>query len=110
MSSSDAGRAPDLDALGEATATALAIAEKALDDGMTDAVPDEMVQRLLTAGTRLFANKIEMEDRVFLPFVSSESATATDVVVTVTEMLHAANLNTFDLAMWFRRPRPGAED
>lgn len=110
MSSSDDGRASDLDALGEATAKALAIAEKALDDGTTEAVPDEMVQRLLTAGTRLFANKIEMEDRVFLPFVSSESATATDVVVTVTEMLHAANLNTFDLAMWFRRPRPGADD
>ncbi len=110
MSSSDDGRAPDLDALGEATAKALAIAEKALDDGTTEAVPDEMVQRLLTAGTRLFANKVEMEDRVFLPFVSAESATATDVVVTVTEMLHAANLNTFDLAMWFRRPRPGADD
>ncbi len=110
MSSSDDRRAPDLDALGEATEKALAIAEKALDDGTTEAIPDEMVQRLLTAGTRLFANKVEMEDRVFLPFVSAESATATDVVVTVTEMLHAANLNTFDLAMWFRRPRPGADD
>ena len=51
-----------------------------------------------------------MEDRVFLPFVSAESATATDIVVTVTEMLHAGNLNTFDLAMWFRRPRPGTDD
>ncbi len=110
MSSSDDGRAPDLDALAEATETALAIAEKALDDGATEVVPDEMVQRLLTAGVRLFANKVEMEDRVFLPFVTAESATATDVVVTVTEMLHAANLNTFDLAMWFRRPRPGADD
>ena len=110
MSSSDDARAPDLATLGEATEKALAIAEKALDDGVTDAVPDEMVQRLLTAGVRLFANKVEMEDRVFLPFVTAESATATDVVVTVTEMLHAANLNTFDLAMWFRRPRPGADD
>ncbi|MDE0057745.1 MAG: hypothetical protein OXI22_16315 [Defluviicoccus sp.] len=110
MSSSDDGRAPDLDALGAATETALAIAEKALDDGATEAIPDEMVQRLLTAGVRLFANKVEMEDRVFRPFVSAESATATDVVVTVTEMLHAANLNTFDLAMWFRRPRPGTDD
>ncbi|MCY4551984.1 MAG: hypothetical protein OXC28_26925 [Defluviicoccus sp.] len=110
MSSSDDGRAPDLGALDTATETALAIAEKALDDGATGAIPDEMVQRLLTAGTRLFANKVEMEDRVFRPFVAPESATATDVVVTVTEMLHAANLNTFDLAMWFRRPRPGADD
>ena len=110
MSSSDDGGASDLGALDAATETALAIAEKALDDGATEAIPDEAVQRLLTAGVRLFANKVEMEDRVFLPFVSAESATATDVVVTVTEMLHAANLNTFDLAMWFRRPRPGADD
>lgn len=110
MSSSEDDRAPDLGVLAEATETALAIAEKALDDGTTEAIPDEMVQRLLTAGTRLFANKVEMEDRVFRPFVAPESATATDVVVTVTEMLHAANLNTFDLAMWFRRPRPGVDD
>ena len=104
MSSSE-----DIAAIGEAAANALAIAEKALDEGATEAIPDEVVQRLLTAGARLFANKVEMEDRVFLPFVSAESATATDIVVTVTEMLHAGNLNTFDLAMWFRRPRPGSD-
>lgn len=104
MSSPDDGSG-----LREAAATALALAEKALDEGTSEAVPDEVVQRLLTAGTRLFANKVEMEDRVFLPFVSADSATATDIVVTVTEMLHAGNLNTFDLAMWFRRPRPGAD-
>lgn len=104
MSSPDDGSG-----LREAAATALALAEKALDEGTSEAVSDEVVQRLLTAGTRLFANKVEMEDRVFLPFVSADSATATDIVVTVTEMLHAGNLNTFDLAMWFRRPRPGAD-
>ncbi len=99
----------DIAAVKEAAATALAVAERALDAGTTDAVPDKVVQQLLTAGARLFANKIEMEDRVFLPFVSTEAATATDIVVTVTEMLHAGNLNTFDLAMWFRRPRPGGD-
>lgn len=104
MSSPDDGAA-----LRDAAATALALAEKALDEGASEAVPDEVVQRLLTAGTRLFANKVEMEDRVFPPFVSADSATATDIVVTVTEMLHAGNLNTFDLAMWFRRPRPGVD-
>lgn len=93
----------DLDA---AAATALEVAEKALADGKTEDISDETVQRLLTAGTKLFANKVEMEDRFFLPFTSTEAATATDVVVTVSEMLRAANLNTFDLAMWFRRPRP----
>lgn len=103
MSSSDTGTTSDIDA---AASQALAAAEKALAEGATESISDETVQRLLTAGTLLFANKLEMEDRFFLPFTSREAATATDVVVTVSEMLRAANLNTFDLAMWFRRPRP----
>ena len=109
MSSSDDGAEPaaaqrEIEA---AARTALDVAEKALNDGTTDQISDETVQRLLTAGTRLFANKVEMEDRFFLPFTSPEAATATDVVVTVSDMLRAVNLNTFDLAMWFQRPRPG---
>ena len=92
-----------------AARTALEVAEKALNDGTTDQISDEVVQRLLTAGTRLFANKVEMEDRFFLPFTSPEATTATDVVVTVSDMLRAVNLNTFDLSMWFRRPRPGED-
>ena len=104
MSSSDDAAYGDLEA---AAKTALEVAEKALTDGTTDQISDEVVQQLLTAGTRLFANKVEMEDRFFLPFTSPEATTATDVVVTVSDMLRAVNLNTFDLAMWFRRPRPG---
>lgn len=88
-----------------AAATALAVAEQALRDGTTDKISDETVQKLLTAGARLFANKTEMEDRDFLPFTSTEACTATDVVTTVSEMLRAVNLNVFDLAMWFRRSR-----
>ena len=109
MSSSDDSASQSNDAYGElevASRTALEIAEKALNDGTTEQISDETVQRLLTAGTRLFANKIEMEDRFFLPFTSPEATTATDVVVTVSDMLRAVNLNTFDLAMWFQRPRP----
>jgi hypothetical protein len=109
MSPSDAKTA-DVDALDAAAKTALEIAERALRDGTTEGISDETVQRLLTAGTRLFANKVEMEERFFLPFVSADAATATDVVVTVSDMLRAVNLNTFDLAMWFRRPRPGLDN
>ncbi len=100
---SEPGVYGDLEA---AAKTALEIADKALLDGTTDRIPDEVVQRLMTAATKLFANKTEMEERFFLPFVSREAATPTDVVVTVSEMLRAVNLNTFDLSMWFRRPRP----
>jgi hypothetical protein len=109
MSPSDAKTA-DVDALDAAAKIALEIAERALRDGTTEGISDETVQRLLTAGTRLFANKVEMEERFFLPFVSADAATATDVVVTVSDMLRAVNLNTFDLAMWFRRPRPGLDN
>lgn len=88
-----------------AAAVALEIAERSLKEGTTEDISQEAVQALLTAGARLFANKIEMEEKYFLPFKGDESVTATDVVVTVSEMLRAVNLNTFDLAMWFRRPR-----
>ncbi len=75
MSSSDesaGGQGGTYGALDAAALTALDVAEKALNDGTTDQISDETVQRLLTAGTRLFANKVEMEDRFFLPFTSSE--------------------------------------
>lgn len=102
MSSSDVDYA-ELDA---AAARILELAEKALDRGETEDIPDETVQRLLTAGTRLFANKVEMEERYFSPYTGPEFVTATDVVMTCSDMLRAVNFSTFDLAMWFRRPRP----
>ena len=92
-----------------AASRALEIAERALLDGETDKIPDETVQRLLTAGTKLFANKVEMEDRFFSPYTTSEDVTATDVVMTCSDMLRAVNLSTFDLAMWFQRPRSNEE-
>ena len=102
MSSSDSRGA-----LENASNAALAAAEKLLGEGATAQVADETVQRLLTAGARLYANKMELEDRWFGPFLAADSVTATDVVVNVCEMLRFADLNIFDLAMWYRRPRPG---
>jgi hypothetical protein len=103
MSSSDS----DFAALEAAATKALEVAERALRDGETERIPDETVQRLLTAGTKLFANKVEMEERYFSPYTSPEAVTATDVVMTCSDMLRAVNLSTFDLAMWFRRRPEG---
>jgi len=97
---------PDYSELDAAAIRALEIAEKALNDGETETISDETVQRLLTAGTRLFANKVEMEERFFSPYTGPQAVTATDVVMTCSDMLRAVNLSTFDLAMWFQRPRP----
>lgn len=101
MSSSDI----DVAGLDAAAQQALEIVEKALIAGETEDISDETVQRLLTAGTRLFANKVEMEDRFFSPYTGPQAVTATDVVMTCSDMLRAVNLSTFDLAMWFQRPR-----
>ncbi len=100
MSGSDAQQ------LESAAAAALEAAEAVLANGATAEVSDLAVQRLLTAGTRLFAAKAEQENRSFPPLTGPDAATATDVAVTVTDLLRAVNLNTFDLAMWSNRPRP----
>jgi len=74
------------------------------------AVPDAAVQALLAAGLRLYAWKVEMEQRHFLPIATREAITPTDAAVTVTELLRAVNLNLFDLSMWAGRPRYDADE
>ena len=81
-------------------------AERALADETTEAISDESIQKILTAAARIYARKLEMEDRIFLPVVSRQAVTATEVVQTACELMRAADLNPFDLAMWYSRPRP----
>lgn len=106
MSSSDGGSEAE-SAIAAAARTAWQEAEKALagEGGGSGEISDETVQLLLTAGARLFAKKLELECRYFDPFTAPNAVTATDVASTVCEMLRAADLNTFDLSMWFHRPR-----
>ncbi len=96
----------DTEKLEAAAAAALEAAEAALANDATAEISDLAVQRLMTAGTRLFAAKAEQENRYFSPLTGPDAATATDVAITVTDLLRAVNLNTFDLAMWSNRPRP----
>lgn len=102
MSSStpDSAAAGKLDA---AAADALAIAEAAVAAGDTRALSDETIQRLITAGIRLFAHKVEQEGRHFSPLTGPDAVTPTDAAVTVTELLRTVNLNLFDLSMWAGR-------
>ena len=102
-SSEDAASELDL-----AASRALEIVERALLDGKTENIPDETVQRLLTAGTKLFANKVEMEDRFFALHGSGgrdRNRRRHDLL----GHARAVNLSTFDLAMWFQRPRSNEE-
>lgn len=91
---------PDLAALAE---SALAESLRRLENDDTAEVSDETVQALLTAGARLYARKVDAEGRRFSPVRAPGRMNATDVAVTVTALLQAADLNLFDLAMWSNR-------
>lgn len=91
--------------LEDAVNAAFAAAKELLDQEATAQVPDVVVQRLLTAGTKLYARKAELERRNFSPLVP-DSVTATDAVVVMGGMLDSVNLSVFDLSMWVDgRPR-----
>jgi hypothetical protein len=77
--------------------------ETALHDGNLDAVSFEEIERTITAAVRLYAAKAELIDGFPPRPITPAEVTATDVVVTVSEMVKAAGLNLFDLSMWFRR-------
>lgn len=89
--------------LADAAQEVLTLAERALAADATATINDETVQQLLTAATRLFAHKIENEQRYFLPLTSRDAVTPTDAAVLITEMMRAVNLNLFDLSMWAGR-------
>ncbi len=109
MSSSTDAASPDLATLIRAAREAFEAAERVLERDETGGLPDEAVQQLLTAGTRLFARKVDVEDRYFLPVVSRQSVNATEVCVTVNDLIRAVDLNLFDLSMWASRPRRNDE-
>lgn len=87
--------------------TAFDAALEALAEGRTEDVSAETVQKLLTAGAKLYCRKLTEEDAYFPPFRAEDGVTATEAVVAIAEMMRAADLNTFDLAMWMSRPHDG---
>ncbi|MBL8379090.1 MAG: hypothetical protein JNM79_14570 [Burkholderiales bacterium] len=81
--------------------------DKAISQGQADAISDRELQEVFTAAVRLGFAKLEAEGRV-PELLDAEAVSATEVVVAVSEMIRAANLNLLDVAMWFRRPLPSA--
>jgi hypothetical protein len=80
-----------------------AMAERALASGAARQIASEDIARVLTAAVKLYAARAEAEEAP--PPVSAERVTPTEIVVVVSEMMRAANLNLFDLSMWYRRAR-----
>ena len=64
-----------------------------------ETLSDSQIQEILAKAVRLFAERAAERDST-LPAFAPDAATATDVMVTVTAMLKAVNLQVFELGMW----------
>ena len=60
---------------------------------------DEEIQDMLARAVRLYAERAGEQDGA-LPAFASGRVSATEVMVTVTAMLKAVNLQVFELGMW----------
>ena len=80
----------------------VSVAERALTKGASSRVGSSELERVLTAAIKLYAAKAEAEEQFPAP-VSAEKVTPTEIVLVVSELLRAADISLFDLAMWYRR-------
>ena len=78
------------------------VAERGLADGASSRISSSELERVLTAAIKLYAAKAEAEEQLPAP-VSAEKITPTEIVLVVSELLRAADISLFDLAMWYRR-------
>jgi hypothetical protein len=82
-------------------------ARDALRRGEPDAISDQALALVLTAAVKVYAAKVERRGHDVAPF-PRHAVTATETVVAACGMIRAADLNMFDVAIWFHRP-PGIE-
>jgi len=89
-----AGRAKGADFASRAAA--------ALRRGEPDEVSDEVLRQNLAAAVKLYAAKAERRGSELAPFKDG-AVTPTETVVAACALIRAADLNLFDVAMWFHR-------
>jgi hypothetical protein len=73
--------------------------ERALADGKPDVLTPAALQALMGAVCKTYAAQVEAGSDA-LPLPVRGGATATDVMVTASGLLKAANLAVFELGMW----------
>ncbi len=72
--------------------------ERGIAEGRLDMVNAEALQRLIAAACRVYTARVETGEQL-MP-VPKNSITATDVMVTASGLLRAADLAVFELGMW----------
>jgi hypothetical protein len=99
---SRAAKTADKPANGASSAQATRLAaeiERALANGRRDILSEEALQALMAAVCKTYAARVEAGEQL-LPLPERGGATATDVMVTASGLLKAANLAVFELGMW----------
>ena len=90
------------DAIADPVSAFCSQVDDALETGKPESVADESLQRVLSAAVRLYAAKAE--DRALeLPPFGDKPVNATEAVTAICAIMRAADLNFFDLQMWYRR-------
>jgi hypothetical protein len=74
------------------------VLEQSIVDGKLDLVSTEALQKLMAAACRVYTARLEAGDQI-TP-VPKNSISATDVMVTASGLLKAADLAVFELGMW----------
>ncbi len=72
--------------------------ERGIVDGKLDLVTAEALQKLIAAACRVYTARVEAGEPI-MP-VPKNSISATDVMVTASGLLRAADLAVFELGMW----------
>lgn len=72
--------------------------ERGVAEGRLDLVNTEALQQLIAAACRVYTARVETGEQL-MP-VPKNSVTATDVMVTASGLLRAADLAVFELGMW----------
>jgi len=75
---------------------------RALASGNSSRIASSDLEQALTAAIKLYAAKAEAEGQCPAP-VAADKITPTEIVLVVSELLRAADISLFDLAMWYRR-------
>ena len=73
--------------------------DRALAEGRTDVLTPDAIQALMAAACRSYSAQVEASGN--FPLLAARSrVTSTDVMVTASGLLKAANLAVFELGMW----------
>lgn len=88
--------------LADAIASLRDVTDRIIASGQVGQVTDEQVAEPLYAAARLFSERRDRTGQSNWP-IGEDALNATETVVLVTALLEAADVNLFDMAIWYRR-------